>query len=207
MDFLGSSGVEVTAVDFPGFGAEPEPPEVWGVEEYAEWLEGWLASRNISDPVLVGHSFGGRVAIVYAGRNRIQKLVLVDAAGVKPRRSLGYYLKVWSFKFFKLFASAAMVEKWRSRRGSADYAAASERMRAVLSKVVNQDLRVYMPRIEAPTLLVWGSDDTATPVRDARVMERLIPDAGLVVFEGAGHYSFLDRAAQFCVVLRKFVCG
>jgi pimeloyl-ACP methyl ester carboxylesterase len=70
---------------------------------------------------------------------------------------------------------------------------------------VNEDLRRHMPHITAPTLLVWGSDDTATPLRDARIMERMIPDAGLVVFEGAGHYSFLDRPAGFAAVIDSFL--
>lgn len=78
-------------------------------------------------------------------------------------------------------------------------------MRAILSKVVNEDLKSVMPSIKAPTLLIWGEDDTATPMRDARTMERLIPDAGLVSFPGCGHYSFLDNRGQFAAVLRSFL--
>lgn len=78
-------------------------------------------------------------------------------------------------------------------------------MRAILSRCVNEDLRHVMPRIKAPVLLVWGENDTATPMRDARIMERLIPDAGLVSFPGCGHYSFLDNPAQFTAVLRSFL--
>ncbi|MDE6039926.1 MAG: alpha/beta hydrolase, partial [Paramuribaculum sp.] len=79
------------------------------------------------------------------------------------------------------------------------------RMRAILSKVVNEDLKSVMPSIKAPTQLIWGEDDTATPMRDARTMERLIPDAGLVSFPGCGHYSFLDNRGQFAAVLRSFL--
>lgn len=197
--------VAVVSVDFPGFGAEPEPREPWGVEEYTRWLEQRL--EGVERPILVGHSFGGRVAIVFASRNATEKVVLVDAAGVRPRRGARYYIKVWSFKIFKRFASRAAVEKWRGKAGSADYAAASATMRGTLSRVVNDDLRRFMPSISAPTLLIWGSADTATPVSDAKKMERLIPDAGLVVFEGAGHYSFLDQGARFNAILKKFVCG
>jgi pimeloyl-ACP methyl ester carboxylesterase len=78
-------------------------------------------------------------------------------------------------------------------------------MRGTLSRVVNEDLRRFMPRITAPTLLIWGENDTATPLKDARTMERLIPDAGLVTFAGAGHYSFLERPAQFAAVLDSFL--
>jgi pimeloyl-ACP methyl ester carboxylesterase len=209
----GGGRYRVTAVDFPGFGNEPEPPTPWGMEDYTAWFEDFLASRGIENPVLVGHSFGGRVALIFASRNPVSKVVLVDAAGVKPRRSARYYIKVWSFKALKGLAplllgrakADAMIERRRARAGSADYNAASPVMRGTLSRVVNEDLRRFMPKISAPTLLVWGSEDTATPLRDAKIMERLIPDAGLVTFDGAGHYSFLDRPAQFISVLDSFL--
>lgn len=210
---LEEAGHRVTALDFPGFGDSVEPPVPWGMEEYTAWLEKFLAARGIENPVLIGHSFGGRVALIYASRNPVGKVVLVDAAGVKPRRSLRYYLKVWSFKALKRLAplvvgrtnAAAIIERRRARAGSADYNAASPVMRGTLSRVVNEDLRRFMPSISAPTLLVWGEKDTATPLRDAKIMERLIPDAGLVVFEGAGHYSFLERPAQFAAILDSFL--
>lgn len=210
---LEAAGHRVTAVDFPGFGAEPEPPAPWGMEDYARWFEKFLAERGIERPVLVGHSFGGRVAIVHASRNPVSKVVLVDAAGVKPRRPASYYVKVWSFKALKRLApmvlgqkrADAMIERRRARAGSSDYRAASPVMRGTLSRVVNEDLRRHMPSITAPTLLVWGEKDTATPVADARTMERLIPGSGLVVFDGAGHYSFLDRPARFAAVLDSFL--
>ena len=97
------------------------------------------------------------------------------------------------------------IEARRARHGSSDYAQASPRMRAILSKVVNEDLRYVLGSIKAPTLLVWGENDTATPMRDARIMEKEIPDAGLVSFPGCGHYSFLDNPVQTAAVLRSFL--
>lgn len=210
---LEEAGHRVTALDFPGFGGSTEPPTPWGMEEYTTWFEKFLAERGITNPVLIGHSFGGRVALVFASRNPVSKIVLVDAAGVKPHRSAGYYVKVWSFKTFKRLApllmgkrkAAALIERRRAKAGSADYNAASPVMRGTLSRVVNEDLRRFMPRISAPTLLVWGENDTATPLKDAKMMERLIPDAGLVVFPGAGHYSFLEHPGQFAAILDSFL--
>ncbi len=195
----------VTALDFPGFGDSAEPPVAWGMDDYAAWFDDFLKARKIEDPVLVGHSFGGRVAIIHGARHKVNKIVLVDAAGVKPRRSLSYYIKVYSFKAAKRFLPSKIIDVWRARAGSADYRAASPVMRATLSRVVNEDLRRYMPDIKVPTLLVWGANDTATPVADARKMEKLIPDAGLVVFDGTGHYSFLERAGQFNAILDSFL--
>lgn len=206
-------GYRVVNVDFPGFGDSEEPAEVWGVEEYTRQIEALVRELGIDNPVMLGHSFGGRVGILYASRNPVGKLILVDAAGIKPRRTLGYYRKVYTFKAIKrlmyLFLGKEKAEKRldarRAKAGSSDYASASPMMRRILSKVVNEDLTDRLALIKAPTLLIWGENDTATPLSDAQKMERLIPDAGLVSFAGCGHYSFLDNPVQFAAVLRSFL--
>lgn len=213
-DFLASLGMHVFSIDFPGHGASPEPPEAWGVDRYASLTEAFMRRVCPDVHVLLGHSFGGRVGILLSSRNAaIRKLILVDAAGVKPRRPLKYYIKVYGFKAGKVIwrlllgreRAQKRIESMRARRGSADYAAASPMMRRVLSRVVNEDLKDVMPGIKASTLLVWGENDTATPLRDAKVMERLIPDAGLVSFAGCGHYSFLDNPRGFRAVINEFL--
>jgi pimeloyl-ACP methyl ester carboxylesterase len=212
-EHLAGVGFRVTSLDFPGFGESEEPPVPWNMEDYTVWFERFLTARGIVNPVLIGHSFGGRVALIFASRNPTSKVVLVDAAGVKPRRSVKYYIKVWSFKALKRIAPIVLgskkanelIERRRAKAASADYKAASSTMRGTFSRVVNEDLRRHMPRISAPTLLIWGEKDTATPLRDAKIMERLIPDAGLVVFDGVGHYSFLERPAQFAAILDNFL--
>ena len=93
----------------------------------------------------------------------------------------------------------------RARRGSADYRDASPVMRATLVRLVNEDLRPLMPLIKKPTLLFWGTADTATPLSDAQTMEKLFPDAGLVTAPGAGPYSFLDAPELFGRVLESFL--
>lgn len=204
---------KVYNIDFPGFGDSPEPPQVWGVEEYTHLVERFVEILELKNPTLLGHSFGGRVAILYGSRNKADRIVLVDAAGLRPKRKLSYYFKVYSFKFVKKVmklvygeqGAAKHIEKQRARRGSADYASATPRMRAILSKVVNEDLADCLPKISAPTLLIWGDDDTATPLSDAKRMEREIPDAGLVSFQGCGHYSFLDNPNQFAATLNSFL--
>ena len=202
----------VLTVDFAGFGQSDEPSEVWGVEEYTRSIEALAQAEGVENPILIGHSFGGRVSIVYASRNKVQKVVLVDAAGVKPRRSFTYYRKVYTFKLMKHLArlllgkkrAAEWIESRRAKAGSSDYSQATPMMRAILSKVVNEDLCHLMPKISAPTLLFWGENDTATPLADAKKMESLIPDAGLVTVAGAGHFSFLENPQLFERVLGSF---
>lgn len=153
------------------------------------------------------------MAILYASRNDVDRLILIDAAGIKPRRSLRYYIKVYSFKAGKRILpwlvgcarADEIIDRWRGKAGSSDYAAASPRMRAIMSRVVNEDLTGRLTLIKAPTLLIWGEKDTATPMRDARIMERLIPDAGLVSYPEAGHFSFLDRPGQTTAVIQSFL--
>lgn len=203
----------VIAVDFAGFGQSEEPREVWGVEEYTRSVEALAKAEGIENPILIGHSFGGRVSIVYSSRNSVRKVILVDAAGVKPKRSMKYYAKVYSFKLLKRIApvflgkerAQELIDKRRAKSGSSDYNQASPMMRAILSKVVNEDLCHLMPKIVAPTLLFWGERDTATPLADAKRMEQLIPDAGLVTVAGAGHFSFLENMPLFLRVLESFL--
>jgi len=207
------SGYRVINVDFPGFGQSEEPASVWGIEDYTCLIEKFVGKLGLNSPSLLGHSFGGRVGILYSSRNPVGKLILVDSAGIKPKRTLKYYWKVYSFKAVKrmmyLFMGKEKAEKRldarRAKAGSSDYASASPMMRRILSKVVNEDLSDRLPLIKAPTLLIWGENDTATPLSDARLMEKLIPDAGLVSFAGCGHYSFLDNPLQFSAVLKSYL--
>ena len=204
---------KVIAVDFAGFGNSSEPDSVWGVEEYTRSIEALLKSLGVNYPTLIGHSFGGRVSIVYASRNEVKRVVLTDAAGVKPRRKLGYYYKVYSFKLMRHLLpiligrqkAQMLIEQRRQRSGSSDYNRATPTMRAILSKVVNEDLCHLMSKIKASTLLFWGENDTATPLSDAKRMERLIPDAGLVTVAGAGHFSFLENTPLFLRVVESFL--
>ena len=207
-----SQAYKVYNFDFPGFGASDEPATVWGTEEYTRMVEDFAKEQGIEAPSLVGHSFGGRISIIFASRNKATRVVLVDAAGIKPKRPFKYYYKVYTFKFLKWLCNtflpknkaAAIIEKRRRGAGSADYNNASPKMRAILSKVVNEDLTPLLCKIKAPTLLFWGNLDTATPLDDAKKMERLIPDAGLVIAHGTGHFSFLENQGLFTQVMKIF---
>lgn len=205
--------MRVYNVDLPGHGASSEPPTAWGVDDFTRLMEKFVKAFNINDPVLIGHSFGGRISILMASRNPLSRIVLVDAAGIKPSRSLKYYLKVYSFKAAKkilpfIFGKkrgGRMIDAWRGKAESSDYRNSSPMMRAVMSRCVNEDLTDHLHLIKASTLLLWGDNDKATPLADAKKMERLISDAGLVSWPDCGHYSFLDNPMAFRAVLRNFL--
>ena len=205
--------MRVISVDLPGHGKTPEPPSIWGVEEFTRLIEKMIGELGIARLSYLGHSFGGRIGILMSSRNDfIDKLVLVDAAGIKPHRTCRYYMKVYTYKTLKHLLPAVcgkkrgnrLLDKYRGKAGSSDYNSSTPIMRGILSKCVNEDLKHVMPSIKAPTLLIWGAEDTATPLSDAKTMEKLIPDVGLVSFEGCGHYSFLDNPGGFAAVLRSF---
>lgn len=202
----------VYALDLPGFGQSDPPPEPWGVEDYQAFAAAFMDALEIDCPLVIAHSNGGRIAIRMASTEpaRVSRLVLVDSAGIRPKRTLRWYRRVGMAKVGKYAARflGAPGERLRAtlvgRAASADYAAAGP-LRPTLVKLVNTDLRSFMPSISAPTLLVWGSKDTDTPLSDAHEMERLIPDAGLVVLEGAGHYSYIDQSARFARIVSHFI--
>lgn len=206
---------KVYSLDLPGFGQSEEPPFPWDLSHYAEFAEQFMKQLRITNPILIGHSFGGRIIIKLAGEKQfpIKKIILVDSAGVKPKRSLKYYCKVYTYKlikktfrlpFIKPF-TGKLLERVKGIFGSSDYKNASDIMRQVMVKVVNEDLRHLLPGIKPPTLLIWGENDQATPVSDGKLMEKLIPDAGLVVFQNAGHYSYLDKFNEFAIVIASFL--
>lgn len=205
-------GLHVYNIDLPGHGESDEPPTAWGVEDFTRLIEKFCKQNGIEHPTLIGHSFGGRISLLMASRNDVPRMVLIDGAGIKPKRPLKYYLKVYSFKAAKkifplIFGEKKgqqLIDKWRGSAGSADYRNSTPVMRAVMSRCVNEDLKHVMPDIKASTLLIWGENDTATPISDARYMEKHIPDAGLVAFPDAGHYSFLDNPGGFAAVMREF---
>jgi len=202
----------VHALDLPGFGESELPPEPWGVEEYQAFVAEFMDALSIERATVIGHSNGGRIAIRMAATEpaRVERLVLVDSAGIRPKRTLRWYRRVAMAKLGKHAARllGAPGERLRDalvgRAGSTDYLAAGE-MRPTLVRLVNSDLREHMPNVNVPTLLIWGSNDTDTPLSSAREMERLIPDAGLVVLEGAGHYSYLDEPARFARIVSHFI--
>jgi len=206
----------VYALDLPGFGRSMLPPATWGTQEYAALVASFLEQQKIYQAGVIAHSFGGRVAIILARKTPqfVSRLVLVDSAGIIPPRGAGYYLRVWTVKFVRLLLANPLLglrgrrlaENISLRLGSEDYRQAGV-MRPILVRVVNEDLREHLPGISQPTLLVWGQRDTATPLACGQLMQRLIPQAELVVLEGAGHFSYLDAFPQFCQIVERFLAG
>lgn len=210
-----SKKYEVYAIDFPGFGESDCPPVPFDVTDYMNTLVKLLDELGIDKASFVGHSFGGRVTILLSALHpdRVDKVVLTDSAGIIPKRTFKYYFKVYKFKLLKklylLFSSGTSKEKmdkFYEKYGSKDYRE-SGFLRQTFVKVVNQNLRPYLKDIKAPALLIWGDQDKDTPIEFGKIMEKEIPDAGLVVFEGCGHFAYLDKINDFNVIVDNFLGG
>lgn len=204
-------------LDLPGFGASDEPREPWNVEAYADFFCKFMDALGIRSATLIGHSYGGRVIIRLAERDDmnfgIDRIVLIDSAGIMPERSKEQQRRVRRYKMMRNFLTSRavhsmfpeVIDYWMSKQGSEDYRNATPMMKKCLVMAVNEDQREALPKIRQETLLVWGDLDDATPIGDAHIMEEKIPDSALVVLEGTGHYSFLEKPAQFRSVLRAFM--
>lgn len=202
--------------DFPGFGGSDEPREPWDVDGYADFFCKFMEAMEIKKATLIGHSYGGRVIIKLASREKIpfeiDRIVLMDAAGILPKKSFKQKMKIKRYKVLKkilnlkliYFLFPELIDDWRSRQGSADYRNASPMMRQCLVKAVNEDLTDLLPKIKQETLLIWGDKDTATPISDAKLMEERIPNSGLCVLAGTGHFSFLEAPVQFKNIMKSY---
>jgi pimeloyl-ACP methyl ester carboxylesterase len=202
----------VIAFDLPGFGQSSLPPATWGSADYAHLTLQICERLRLDRPHLIGHSFGGQVAIQFAAAapERLGKLVLVCSAGIRTRPALSVRLKRTAARLGKWLGTygGGMGEKARAaiyrRVQSRDYASAGP-MRPTLVRVISEDLTPLLPRIVAPTLLLWGAQDRDVPVVAGQVMARLIPTAQLTVLEHAGHFAYLDQFDRFRLLVRRFL--
>lgn len=218
-----SSAYRVTAPDMPGFGKSEEPEEPFSLDDYVDFVSGFLEEvyPGEKEVIALGHSHGGRVILRMLSRMAdgeefsfsVPKVILTDSAGIRRERTAEQEKKVRRYKTYRKILEKSgitkvdpkAVDRLQKKFGSADYAAASPVMRASMVKVVNEDLSGELPKIKTPALLIWGSADTDTPLEDGRKMEELMPEAGLAVIEGAGHYSFLEQPLWYNRILGSFL--
>ena len=198
--------------DMPGFGSSPPPPEAWGSPEYAEAVAAMLDADGEAPYVVVGHSFGGRVAAVLAAErpDLVAGVVFLGvpllrlAADTKPALA---YRSVRALHRWKILPDATM-EHFRQRYGSADYRAAQGVIRAVLVRVVAEDYREYLARIEAPVAFCWGERDTAAPVEVAQQAAAMVKHVvDLDVVAGAGHDVMFDAPDRALAAVDKVIAA
>lgn len=198
-----SSSYRVTILDFPGFGKSKEPEGDWTVNDYATVVEQMIHALKIEKPIIMGHSFGGRVAICYSAFHPIEKLVLFASPCFKVYNSDN--LKVKTLKAIKKLPGMNKVGEYMKKYiGSRDYKAASPSMRKTFVNVVNEDLGKYAKSIEEPTLIIWGEQDTEVTYEEEKMLEDALVDAALIVLPGT-HYAYLENLPRVAKILESFL--
>jgi pimeloyl-ACP methyl ester carboxylesterase len=209
---------KVYALDLPGFGQSEEPSTPWEVDDFVNFIMKFTKEMGIEKAILIGHSFGGECIIKLANITnlpfQINKIILMGSAGIRRPKTIKQKMKIKTYKLGKWFLKLKPVkllypdafEHFQSKSGSADYRAASPLMRQSFVKVVNEVLgEHYFRNVTPPTLLIWGENDTATPLKDGQYMEQTMKDAGLVTIKNAGHYVFLDQQYTVHKVIDSFL--
>lgn len=202
-------------IDIIGFGKSQLPDKPYSTNDFGNFLQKLLQKLNIENPILIGHSNGGRMIINSVGRKLVKakKIILIDSAGIKPKRKPNYYIKVYTFKLckniLKVLPNTKGIQNAREKLikkfSSEDYKNSPEVLRKTMSIILNEDQKENLKNIDAPTLLIWGECDTATPISDAKIMEKLIPDAGLVSYPNSGHYSYIENLPACNLVIKEFL--
>lgn len=209
----------VLAVDFPAHGQSSQPPQPWGVPEFAACLKELLTKLDFLPCSVIAHSFGGRVTIELASGDEklFDRIILTGAAGIrgqsdgKASKRTRVYKKLKGLVEFarRLRIFGSLPDRWQEalirKYGSKDYAALSPEMRKTFVKVVNYDQSDKLAAIRNSTLLIWGDRDTETPLWMGHQMEKQIADSALIVLEGGTHFAYLEQAAKFNAIARSFL--
>lgn len=193
----------VIILDLPGFGQSEEPKEVWTVFDYADFLKVFLEQLQVQKPILMGHSFGGKISLAYASKYPIKKLVVFGSPFRKEIEKMSFKTKALK-TLKKVPGIRNFSEVAKKYIGSTDYKNASQGMRDILVATVNLDITDSVKKIPCPTLIIWGTFDEAVNIQDAYELEKLIPDAGVVEYPGS-HYTYLEFLEPIINVLRNFI--
>ncbi len=185
-------------LDMPGFGKSQFNPSLRNSCHYADLIYLWIKRRKISNVVLIGHSFGGKVASLVASRSPqlLKGLILISSSGIPHPR---FY-----YPFLPFLKKVSFFRKFRELLLSRDYKEAGV-MLPVFKNIVKEDLRSDFTKIEIPTLILWGEKDKELPVKDAYLINSLIRNSSVKVIKNAGHFPFIDNPQKVAYLIDSFV--
>lgn len=205
-------GFQIIIPDLPGFGKSPEPKKVWGTLDYSSIILKLIKELGLKDLYLLGHSFGGGIALrIASGENGVDKLILCDAAIVREERlSLRQQISKGISRIAKAVPKDMPGYKFFEKlvyrfAGVSDYYRASPMMKEVFKKVVSEDLRSFLSKIAQKSLIIWGSEDKATPLSDAFLLNKEIKGSELKIIPGARHNPYKTNPKETAGAIIKFL--
>ncbi|MBN1679709.1 MAG: alpha/beta hydrolase [Anaerolineae bacterium] len=211
---LAPKGYQVHLLDLPGFGKSDLPPEPWAVADYMRFVLAYLDANKLERVSILGHSFGGRISLMLAAKHpeRVNKMVLAASAGLRTQPTLRHRILQIGARIIRQLLETLRLYAWRDRLqerfnrrfASEDYLTAGP-LRDTFVRVINEDLTPIARQIQAPTVLIWGDQDTETPLWQGRRLEELIPDAGLIVFQGTGHFAYQQHIGDYIRIVDHFL--
>jgi len=214
-EILAKQGYKVICPDFPGFGKSFIPPEIWGIDDYTKWLSDFVISQNFKKFFLLGHSFGGRIAIRFAKDcpEKLKGLILCDSAGIKPKLGVKTRITFFIARIGNaIFTSKPLIRFKDTARNlfyiflrHRDYAKAEGTMKEIIKKVLEEDLLPDLSKIKTKTLIIWGKEDKIVPVNQAHIFKEKIPDSKLEIIPKVGHSPHLEVPEKLFEILLKFI--
>lgn len=181
-------------IDFPPFGKSEMPQVELTIYDYALMVKKILSLNNITCPIIVGHSFGGRVSLILANKVNTRGLILTCSAGIKPKRTFKYYYKIIKHKICKKL-------KIKNKSGSKDYNSLPDNFKKTFINIVNAHLEKFAKKINSKTVLFWGEKDKETPIYMAKKLNKLIKNSTLIVNKNMGHFCYLENAGEFIKII------
>ena len=194
----------VLIIDFPGHGKSEEPKEVWKLEDFTDMVHELIQELKIKKPTLIGHSFGGKISIIYASKYEVSNLVLLSAP--YKASALKKSLKVRVLKrLAKVPGLKSMANTFKKRMGSTDYKNATPIMRDILVGQVNTDTSENLKKITVPTIIIWGTNDVTVGIENAYEMEKLLKDGAVIPYEGMDHFAYLQDKQRTINIISSLI--
>lgn len=194
----------VLVIDLPGHGKTNEPTYAWDLEKFVDMLHELFKFLKINNPVLIGHSFGGKLSIIYASKYKVEKLVLLSSPYKVQIKKLPLKTKIVK-KLAKVPGLKQLANYFKKHMGSTDYRNASPIMRDILVKHVNTDTTDNCKKINVPTIIIWGTNDNTVDIENAYEIEKLIKDSAVIPYEGMDHFAYFNDPQKTINIIKSFI--
>lgn len=201
-------------IDYPGFGNSPVLNKELNIYDYAFLINSFIKKLNIANPIIIAHSFGGRITAILEGYYQIKfkKIVLIDVAGIKRRKKLKQFIKEKVYKLLKkctYLLPKIKQEKYRQKLllhfASTDYKSIPQSMQKTFQNIIKEDLKKHYKKINTETLIIWGENDIDTPLKDGILIKRLIKNSEIIVYKNSNHFAYLNYPDLTNRILSSFL--